>query len=75
MPFEWRREATTAICKDARILFADEPTASLDTDNRRKVIDMFANFAASGSTVSVSTHDIEMIEACGAQHEVGSNSL
>src|SRR5699024_11524939 len=25
----------------------DEPTASLDTDNRRKVIDMFANFAAS----------------------------
>lgn len=63
-----------AIYKDASILFIDEPTASLDAVNRRKVIDLFADFAKRGSTVIVSTHDSEMINACGAQHEVGSYS-
>lgn len=63
-----------AIYKDAAILFVDEPTASLDAANRRKVIDLFADFAARGCTVIASTHDSEMINACGAQHVVDSNS-
>lgn len=60
-----------AIYKDATVLFVDEPTASLDAHNRGKVIDLFADFAARGSTVIVSTHDSEMISACDAKHEVG----
>ncbi|MDA7028535.1 ATP-binding cassette domain-containing protein [Bacillus sp. CLL-7-23] len=64
-----------AIYKDAAFLFVDEPTASLDTANRRMVIDLFADFAARGRTVIVSTHDSEMINACGAKHKVGSNSV
>jgi putative ABC transport system ATP-binding protein len=63
-----------AIYKDAAILFVDEPTASLDAANRRKVIDLFTDFAARGRTVIVATHDSEMINACGARHEVGSYS-
>lgn len=63
-----------AIYKDAAILFVDEPTASLDAANRRKVIDLLADFAAQGRTVIVATHDSEMINACGVQHEVGSNN-
>ncbi|MBU8684141.1 ATP-binding cassette domain-containing protein [Bacillus haynesii] len=63
-----------AIYKDAAFLFVDEPTASLDSTNRRKVIDLFVDFAARGRTVIVSTHDSEMINACGARHEVGTNS-
>ncbi|MGW8264307.1 AAA family ATPase, partial [Bacillus sp. LR--39] len=63
-----------AIYKDAAFLFVDEPTASLDSTNRRKVIDLFADFAARGRTVIVSTHDSEMINACGARHKVGSSS-
>lgn len=63
-----------AIYKDAAILFVDEPTASLDATNRRMVIDLFENFAAQGRTVIVSTHDPEMINACGAKHEVGFNN-
>lgn len=60
-----------AIYKDAKILFVDEPTASLDEANRHKVIDLFSNFAKEGRTVIVSTHDSEMINACGAKYEVG----
>ena len=62
-----------AIYKDAAVLFVDEPTASLDAANRRKVINLFADFAARGRTVIVSTHDSELISACGARHKVGTN--
>lgn len=62
-----------AIYKQAAVVFVDEPTASLDAANRRKVIDLFTEFAANGCTVIVSTHDSEMIEACGSQHEIGSS--
>ncbi|WP_433341718.1 ABC transporter ATP-binding protein [Micromonospora sp. CA-111912] len=61
-----------AIYKRAAIAFVDEPTASLDAANRRKVIALFAEFAADGCTVVVSTHDSEMIDACGSRHEIGS---
>ena len=63
-----------AIYKDASILFIDEPTASLDAANRRKIIDLFADFATRGRTVIVATHDSEMINACEVRHEVGSSS-
>ncbi|MBM7810415.1 putative ABC transport system ATP-binding protein [Saccharothrix algeriensis] len=61
-----------AVYKRADVVFVDEPTASLDAANRRRVIDLFAEFAADGRTVVVSTHDAEMIDACGARHEIGS---
>lgn len=60
-----------AIYKQATVLFADEPTASLDALNRRKVIDLLARFTANGCTVVVSTHDSEMIDACDCRHEMG----
>jgi putative ABC transport system ATP-binding protein len=60
-----------AIYKRARVLFVDEPTASLDAGNRQKVIDLFAGFAANGCTVVVSTHDPELITSCDVRHEVG----
>ncbi|MEV0393745.1 ABC transporter ATP-binding protein [Polymorphospora rubra] len=61
-----------AIYKRAAVVFVDEPTASLDAANRTKVIDLFTEFAASGCTVIVSTHDFEMIEACDSRYEIGS---
>ncbi|MFG1955878.1 ABC transporter ATP-binding protein [Micromonospora sp. NPDC048830] len=64
-----------AIYKRAAVVFVDEPTASLDAANRRKVIALFAEFAAEGCTVIVSTHDSEMIEACGSRHQIGSGAV
>lgn len=59
-----------AIYKDADILFVDEPTASLDENNRRRVIELLTDFAARGRTVIVSTHDSEMINACGSVYKI-----
>lgn len=62
-----------AVHKRAAVLFVDEPTASLDADNRRTVIDLLTRLAADGRTVIVSTHDAEVIEACGLRHKVGAD--
>ncbi|PBB09692.1 ABC transporter ATP-binding protein [Kocuria sp. WRN011] len=59
-----------AVYRDASVLFVDEPTASLDTDNRQLVVDLFADFARRGATVIVSTHDDEMIAACDHRHRM-----
>lgn len=69
-----RLALSRAIYKNANILFVDEPTASLDATNRRRVIELLADFAARGRTVIVSTHDSEMIDACNAIHQVGFNA-
>jgi putative ABC transport system ATP-binding protein len=60
-----------AIYKDARLLLVDEPTASLDADNRDRVIDLFRARAADGCTVVVATHDAALVEACDTVHRVG----
>jgi len=60
-----------AIYKNARILFVDEPTASLDATNRRNVIDLLVSLVGHGHTVIVSTHDTDMMNACDIKHEVG----
>lgn len=59
-----------AIYKDARCIFVDEPTASLDEANRRRVIALFAERAAQGCTVVVASHDDEMIAACSDRYDI-----
>lgn len=55
---------TRAIHKGARYIFADEPTASLDAENRALVIELLSSAARRGATVIVATHDADMIAAC-----------
>lgn len=66
-----RLAVARAIYKQADVIFIDEPTASLDARNRRRVIDLFGERAAAGCAVVVATHDDEMVEACSARHVVG----
>jgi putative ABC transport system ATP-binding protein len=66
-----RLAVARAIYKEARVIFIDEPTASLDATNRRRVIELFVDRADAGCTVIVATHDEEMMEACAVQHRVG----
>ena len=63
-----RLSIARAIYKNARVIFVDEPTASLDNENRAKVIELFASRARQGCVVVVSTHDAEMIDACHVQY-------
>jgi putative ABC transport system ATP-binding protein len=48
-----------------RILFADEPTGSLDAANGHAVIDLMFNMnRANGATLVLVTHDIELARRC-----------
>lgn len=48
-----------AIAHDPHILFADEPTANLDSSNARLVIDAFSDLHKEGQTIVMVTHEAE----------------
>ncbi|EEV3158438.1 ABC transporter ATP-binding protein [Escherichia coli] len=51
-----------ALIKKTKILLADEPTASLDRENKEKIMDIFKKFTNEGGTVVMVTHDLELID-------------
>ncbi len=48
-----------SIAHDPKILFADEPTANLDSDNSKLVIDIFLELHKLGQTIVMVTHEAE----------------
>jgi cell division transport system ATP-binding protein len=50
-----------AVVNRPSILIADEPTASLDPENARMVMEIFRSFNQVGVTVLIATHDREAI--------------
>ena len=48
-----------AIAHNPRVLFADEPTANLDSENSRLVMKAFLDLHASGQTIVMVTHEDE----------------
>ena len=55
-----RAGVARALYKKASYIFADEPTASLDADNRHTVTRLLAKAAADGACVVIATHDEEL---------------
>ena len=58
-----------ALYKNASIIYADEPTASLDSENREKVISLLHRCTNNGAVVILATHDLKLAEGiprCGA---------
>lgn len=48
-----------AIAHDPHVLFADEPTANLDSDNGQKVMEAFTALHREGQTIVMVTHEDE----------------
>jgi len=51
----------TALVLKPELLILDEPTANLDLVSRRGLIDTLNELSASGTTIIVSTHDVEAL--------------
>lgn len=56
-----------AVAGDPQIILADEPTASLDADSARIVLDLLKGFNKLGTTVMIATHDTELIRKTGGR--------
>lgn len=63
-----------AIYKNASVIFADEPTASLDAHNRQIVIDLLRHRADQGAIVVLATHDPILVSACDQNYQVGNHN-
>lgn len=61
--------------KDSQYVFADEPTASLDSANREHVIGLFEHLAEQGRTIVVATHDLELRERATGVVDLGTREV
>ena len=50
-----------AVVGDAKIILADEPTGSLDSESAKVIFELLKKFHRRGATVIVATHDKELI--------------
>ena len=55
-----------AIYKNASVIFADEPTASLDESNRKLVVSLLRDCANRGVAIILATHDERLVKECEA---------
>ncbi len=51
---------TRAIINDPQIIFADEPTGSLDSENSEEIMEMLCNLNNRGKTIVLITHDMDI---------------
>ncbi|MGD6852039.1 MAG: energy-coupling factor ABC transporter ATP-binding protein [Candidatus Bathyarchaeia archaeon] len=51
----------TALILKPELLILDEPTANLDSVSRRGLIDLLNELSAEGTTIIISTHDVEAL--------------
>lgn len=55
-----------AVVGDPKIILADEPTGSLDSESADIVLDLLKRFHTRGATVIIATHDKNLITAAGS---------
>jgi putative ABC transport system ATP-binding protein len=52
-----------ALVNRPKLILADEPTAALDKDSTKEVVDLLKEMAAEGSTIMMVTHDNRILDA------------
>ena len=55
-----RVAAARAVANNAELILADEPTASLDTENGSVIIELLSSFARNNKCVIVASHDLRL---------------
>ncbi len=50
-----------AMINNPKVIVADEPTSNLDPENSKKVMQMLSDISKSGTTVLLSTHELEYL--------------
>jgi len=64
-----------AIVHNPKILFADEPTANLDTESSETVLDIFLNLHKQGQTIIMVTHESEYAKLTQRNIELRDGSI
>jgi len=70
-----RASVARALFHEPTVVFADEPTGSLDAESRRTVVEALINAARNGACVIVATHDAAFRGVADQVVELGSSFL
>ena len=64
-----------ALINNPTVIFADEPTGNLDSQNSIKVFELFKKLSQNGTTVIVATHDLTLAKEANRIYEVKDGQL
>lgn len=64
-----------ALINKPTVIFADEPTGNLDSNNSSKVFKLFKQLSKNGTTIIVATHDMKLTSLCDKVYEVKDGQL
>ncbi len=62
-----RLSLAIALCGGSELLMLDEPTAAVDTEGRDRILNLIQTLGAAGSTVLMTTHRFEDVDAVAAR--------
>lgn len=65
-----RASIARALINNPKVIFADEPTGNLDSQNSLKVFEMFKELSKKGTTIIVATHDKNLAQMANKIYEV-----
>lgn len=64
-----------ALYKEAEVVLVDEPTASRDSENRHRMVDLLVPVAGQGKTLVIATHDEVVAGAADQVYDVRRRSF
>lgn len=64
-----------AIVHEPKIIFADEPTANLDTESSKAILNIFLNLHKHGQTIIMVTHEVEYAKLAQRKIELRDGSI
>ena len=64
-----------ALVNNPKVIFADEPTGNLDSNNSQNVFDIFKQLQKSGTTIVVATHDKKLARQADTIYEANDGQL
>lgn len=70
-----RAAIARALVNNPKIIFADEPTGNLDSNNSQNVFDIFKQLSNEGTTIIVATHDTTLASQTDKTYEVKDGQL
>ena len=59
-----------ALINNPKVIFADEPTGNLDSNNSLKVFELFKELSKKGTTIIVATHDKNLAQMANKIYEL-----